>query len=74
MIAKSGKAAIALVFCFALLQAGACSRTQQYLAGGAALGAAGGAFIGAAAGGSMLGGAVVGTALGTGGGYIASRR
>jgi hypothetical protein len=73
MVQRIGKAAIAVAFGLSLLSAGACSRTQQYLATGAAIGVGGGALVAAAAGGSVVGGAIVGGALGTGGGYIASR-
>ena len=70
---SAGKAALAIVFSVGLLVAGACSRTQHYMATGGGLGAAGGAVVAAATGGSALGGAVVGGAIGTGAGYIASR-
>jgi hypothetical protein len=73
MVRSIGKASLALVFALGLLSAGACSRTQQYMATGAAVGAGGGAIVAAAAGGSVLGGAIVGSALGTGGGYVLSR-
>jgi osmotically inducible lipoprotein OsmB len=74
MVCSIGKAGLALVFALGLLSAGACSRTQQYLATGAAVGAGGGAVVAAATGGSVVGGAIVGGALGTGGGYILSRQ
>ncbi len=70
---RFGKTGIAAVFACGLILAGGCSRTQQYLATGAAIGAGGGAIVAAVAGGSVVGGAIVGGALGTGGGYIASR-
>jgi len=73
MVMRIGKASLALVFVAGLVLAGGCSRTQQYLATGAAIGAGGGAVVAAVAGGSVIGGAIVGGALGTGGGYIASR-
>lgn len=73
MVRSLGKASLALVFAFTLLASGACTRTQQYLATGAAVGAGGGAIVAAATGGSVVGGAIVGGALGTGGGYILSR-
>ena len=68
-----GKAALALVFGASLLTTGACTRTQNYMATGGGLGAAGGAVVAAATGGGVLGGAIVGGAIGTGAGYIASR-
>ena len=67
------KAALGLVFCASLLVSGACTRTQNYMATGGGLGAAGGAVVAAATGGGVLGGAIVGGAIGTGAGYIASR-
>lgn len=73
MVQRIGKASLAAVLGFSLLGAGACSRTQQYLATGAAVGAGGGAVVAAAAGGTVLGGAIVGSALGTAGGYVMSR-
>lgn len=73
MIQRIGRASLAAVFGLSLLAAGACSRTQQYMATGAAVGAGGGAVVAAATGGTVLGGAIVGGALGTGGGYILSR-
>lgn len=73
MVLSIGRASLALVFGLSLLAAGACSRTQQYLATGAAVGAGGGAIVAAAVGGSVVGGAIVGGALGTGGGYVLSR-
>ncbi len=73
MVQRFGKAGLALAFALGLLSAGACTRTQQYLATGAAVGAGGGAIVAAATGGSLLGGAIVGGALGTGGGYVLSR-
>lgn len=73
MVMRIGKAGVAALFALSLLGMGACSRTQQYLATGAAIGAGGGAVVAAATGGSVVGGAIVGSALGTGGGYIASR-
>jgi osmotically inducible lipoprotein OsmB len=73
MVTRFGKAGLAAVFVCGLVAAGGCSRTQQYLATGAAIGAGGGAVVAAAVGGSVVGGAIVGGALGTGGGYIASR-
>jgi osmotically inducible lipoprotein OsmB len=73
VVARIGKAGVAAALALGLMAAGGCSRTQQYLATGAVLGAGGGAVVAAAAGGSVIGGAIVGGALGTGGGYIASR-
>ncbi len=70
MVMRIGLVAL---FALSLLGMGACSRTQQYLATGAAIGVGGGAVVAAATGGSVIGGAIVGGALGTGGGYIASR-
>jgi len=74
MNGKTGKAALAGILALVLLQAGACTRTQQVMGTGAGLGAGGGAIVAAATGGSMLGGALVGGLLGTGAGYIAARR
>jgi hypothetical protein len=68
-----GKTVLAAVLGLGLLASGACTRTQNYMATGGGLGAAGGAVVSAATGGSVLGGAVVGGAIGTGAGYIASR-
>ena len=68
-----GRTALAVVLSLGLLASGACTRTQNYMATGGGLGAAGGAVVSAATGGSVLGGAVVGGAIGTGAGYIASR-
>ncbi len=73
MVARIGKAGLAAVLACGLVAAGGCSRTQQYLATGAVIGVGGGALVAAATGGTVLGGAIVGGALGTGGGYIASR-
>jgi osmotically inducible lipoprotein OsmB len=73
MTRSAAKAALTIVFGLSLLAGGACSRTQQYMATGGGLGAAGGAVVAAATGGTVLGGAVVGGAIGTGAGYIASR-
>lgn len=70
---RFGKAAAAAILSLGLVVAGGCSRTQQYLATGAALGAGGGAVVAAATGGAVVGGAIVGGALGTGAGYLASR-
>jgi osmotically inducible lipoprotein OsmB len=68
-----GKAALAAIFGLSLLATGACTRTQNYMATGGALGAGGGAVVAAATGGAVVGGAIVGGAIGTGAGYIASR-
>jgi hypothetical protein len=73
MLHRIIKTAIMALFATALLSAGACSRTQQYMATGGALGAGGGAVVAAATGGSALGGAIIGGAFGTGGGYVLSR-
>jgi osmotically inducible lipoprotein OsmB len=70
---RAGRAALAIAFSLGLFATGACTRTQNYMATGGGLGAAGGAVVSAATGGSVLGGAVVGGAIGTGAGYIASR-
>ena len=70
---SAGRTALAVVLSLGLLGSGACTRTQNYMATGGGLGAAGGAVVSAATGGSLLGGAVVGGAIGTGAGYIASR-
>lgn len=73
MVGSIGKASLAAVFALSLLSASACTRTQQYMATGAAVGAGGGAVVAAATGGSVVGGAILGGALGTGGGYVLSR-
>jgi hypothetical protein len=73
MVSRIGKLAAATALGLALLAGGGCSRTQQYMATGAAIGAGGGAIVAAATGGAVLGGAIVGGALGTGGGYVAGR-
>ncbi len=60
----------------ALLAAGACdhmNRTQQRTLSGGALGAAGGAAIGALTGGSAALGAIIGGGAGAAGGYITSQ-
>ncbi len=67
--------ALAGVLC-SLLAAGGCSGmndTQQRTLSGGALGAAGGAAIGALTGGSAALGAVIGGAAGAGGGYLTSQ-
>jgi osmotically inducible lipoprotein OsmB len=73
MIQGIGRAGLAAILGLILLSAGACTRTQNYMATGGGLGAGGGAVVAAATGGSVLGGAIVGGAIGTGAGYIASR-
>ena len=73
MVQRIGKAVLALVFAASLLSVGACTRTQNYMATGGALGAGGGAIVAAATGGAVVGGAIVGGAIGTGAGYIMSR-
>jgi hypothetical protein len=73
MVTSFGRAGFAAVLGGLLLLTAGCSRTQTYLATGAAIGVGGGALVAAASGGSVVGGAIVGGALGTGGGYIASR-
>jgi hypothetical protein len=73
MVQRIARGAFALVFAATLLSLGACTRTQNYMATGAALGAGGGAIVAAATGGGIVGGAIVGGALGTGAGYIMSR-
>lgn len=56
-----------------ILSISACSnlstKEQRMLSGGA-IGAAGGATLGALTGGSALGGALIGGAVGTGAGYL----
>lgn len=69
----ASKAAAAAILTLALLTAGACSRTERYVATGAGLGAGGGALIGAASGGSAAGGAVVGGLVGGAAGYCVAR-
>ncbi len=73
MVQSIGKVSLAAVFALSLLATGACTRTQQYMASGGAIGAGGGAVVAATTGGTVLGGAIVGGALGTAGGYLASR-
>jgi hypothetical protein len=72
LVMRIAKAGLVALFAFSLV-AGGCTRTQNFMAGGGAIGAGGGAIVAAATGGSALGGAIIGGALGTGGGYIASR-
>ena len=69
----SRRATLAFIVGLGLLSAGGCTRTHNYMATGAGLGAAGGTLVAATTGGPLLGGALVGGALGTGAGYIASR-
>jgi hypothetical protein len=69
MTRTQSRAAVAALLSLSLLAAAGCSRTQQYTATGAALGAGGGALIAAAADGSVAGGAVVGGLVGAGAGY-----
>jgi len=64
---------VAVLASLSLITVGGCTRTERYMGTGAALGAGGGAIIGAATGGSVLGGALIGGALGTGTGYVLSR-
>ena len=73
MRTRIGNAGLVAAFALSLTLLGGCSRTQTYMATGAGIGAGGGAIVAAATGGSALGGAIIGGALGTGGGYIASR-
>ncbi|MYZ50280.1 hypothetical protein E4O86_21455, partial [Rhizobiales bacterium L72] len=54
--------AIALVTSLSLVSIGGCSKTGRYAATGGAIGAAGGAVVGAASGGSVVGGALIGGA------------
>jgi osmotically inducible lipoprotein OsmB len=68
-----GKIVLSLIIGLSLLSAGGCTRTQNYMATGAGLGAAGGTLVAATTGGALVGGALVGGALGTGAGYIMSR-
>jgi hypothetical protein len=70
---RAHRGAFAAILATMLVSAGACSRTEHYMATGGALGTGGGAVVAAATGGSVLGGAIVGGALGAGAGYIASR-
>lgn len=72
MIRTKSGVALALVAGFSLLTVGACTRTQQYVGTGAALGAGTGAIVGAATGGSAVGGALIGGAVGAGAGYVAA--
>jgi len=73
MLHRIGNALLLFAIGFSLIVAGGCTRTQNYMATGAGLGAAGGTIVAATAGGALVGGALVGAALGTGAGYIASR-
>ena len=73
MVRSIGRVCLAAALALSLLGAGACTRTQNYMATGAAVGAGGGAVVAAATGGSIVGGALIGGALGTGGGYVLSR-
>jgi osmotically inducible lipoprotein OsmB len=68
-----GKTALVAVLGLGLVGGGGCSRTQQYMATGGALGAGAGAVVAGATGGTLLGGALVGGALGAGTGYVLSR-
>lgn len=49
------------------------SNTEQRMVSGGAMGAAGGAAIGALTGGSVVAGALIGGAAGTAGGYLFDR-
>ena len=69
----TAKVISALALTASLVAAGACTRTEQNVATGAGLGAAGGAIVGAATGGSAVGGAVIGGAAGAGAGYLVSQ-
>lgn len=73
MIRSASKTAVAVLLGVSLIGAGACTRTQQYVGTGAAVGAVTGGVIGAATGGSTLGGAVIGGVGGAGVGYLLSR-
>ncbi len=61
---------IILLFIVSITGCYEMSRTQQTTLSGAAIGAGGGALLGAAVGGRPLAGAVLGGALGALGGYI----
>lgn len=74
MTRTASRAAVAALLSLSLLSVGACSRTERYTATGAAVGAGGGALIGAATGGSAVGGAVIGGLGGAGVGYCIARR
>ena len=56
---------------FALLSCADMTRTQQTTLSGGAIGAGGGALLGALVGGSPLAGAAIGAGVGALGGYIA---
>ena len=62
---------VALAFVFALFSCADMSRTQQTTLSGAAIGAGGGALLGAIVGGRPFAGAAIGAAVGGLGGYIA---
>jgi len=64
-----GLVAIALVL--ALFSCADMTRTQQTTLSGAAIGAGGGALLGAIVGGRPLAGAAIGAGIGALGGYIA---
>ncbi|HLS69872.1 MAG TPA: hypothetical protein VK035_11055 [Kiloniellales bacterium] len=49
------------------------NRTEQSMLSGGAMGAAGGAAIGALTGGSTIAGGLIGAAAGTAGGYIVDK-
>ena len=73
---KTAKSACATLAAIGLIPLGGCSglsQTEQRMLSGGAIGAAGGAAIGAITGGSALTGAVIGGAAGTAGGYLYDR-
>lgn len=75
IIAMPRRLALAGALC-ALLAAGGCdhmNNTQQRTLSGGALGAAGGAALGALTGGSAALGAIIGGAAGAAGGYVTSQ-
>ena len=72
MVLTRTKASLAMLAALSMLTVGACTRTQQYTATGAVIGAGGGALIGAAAGGggAVVAGAAIGGVAGAAAGYI----
>ncbi len=62
---------VVLTLVFALFSCADMTRTQQTTLSGAAIGAGGGALLGAIVGGRPLAGAAIGAAVGALGGYVA---
>jgi len=70
-MARIAMALIALVLVFALASCADMTPTQQSTLSGAAIGAGGGALLGALVGGRPFAGAAIGAGVGALGGYIA---